>query len=110
MTIHFFVHTATEFLAQQGTRNPFDGILPDFNVFGLAFTKAWQKVLAGFWGLAFVVVAIGAIRAVIELQHAKKGGYQSSVLEHTDSAKRSGLALGALAALGIIFGAVVALF
>jgi hypothetical protein len=109
-TIHF-AQTAAEFLAQQGgNKNPFDGIVPDFNVFGIPFTQAWQKVLAGVWGIAFVVVAFGAIRAVIELQHAKKGGYQTSVLEHTESAKRSGLALGALAALGIIFGAVVALF
>jgi hypothetical protein len=90
--------------------NPFNGVVPNFSIFGVEFTKAWQKLLAGVWGLAFVIVAFGAIRAVIELQHAKKGGYQSSVLEHTESAKRSGLALGALAALGIIFGAVIALF
>lgn len=90
--------------------NPFAGVVPDFSVFGLAFTQAWQKLLAGVWGVAFVIVAFGAIRSVIELQHAKRGGYQSSVHEHTESAKRSALALGALAGLGIIFGAVIALF
>ncbi|SEP53987.1 hypothetical protein [Amycolatopsis saalfeldensis] len=109
MTIHFFVHTAAEFLADEA-KNPFNGVVPNFNLFGVPFTQAWQKVLAAVWGISFVVVAFGAVRAVIELQHAKKGGMQSSVLEHTESAKRSGLALGALAALGIIFGAVVALF
>lgn len=116
------IHLAQEFLAQQPTTttppdkggssvlNPFNGITPDFTVFGIPFTAAWQKVLGGVWGIAFVIVAFGAIRAVVELQAAKKGGYQSSVLEHTESAKRSGLALLALAALGIIFGAVVAIF
>lgn len=117
------IHHAMDFLAQQPTPttppdkgggttapNPFDGITPDFSVFGIPFTQAWQKVLGGVWGIAFVVVAFGAIRAIVELQAAKKGGYQSSVLEHTESAKRSGLALLALGALGIIFGAVVAIF
>lgn len=107
-------HTATVVAGSladgPANNNPFNGVVPDFSIFGVQFTKAWQKLLAGVWGLAFVVVAFGAIRAVIELQHAKRGGYQSSVLEHTESAKRSGLALGALAALGIIFGAVIALF
>lgn len=109
-----YITAAMHALAQQPppspSTNPFDGVVPDFNVFGLAFTQAWQKLLAGLWGLAFVITAFGAIRAVLELQHAKKGGYQTSVYEHTESAKRSGFALAGLAALGIIFGAVIALF
>ncbi|RLK58365.1 hypothetical protein [Actinokineospora cianjurensis] len=110
-----FVHITTtlgDLLAQPpaGGKNPFDGITPDFSVFGVEFTQGWQKLLAGLWGLAFVVAAFGAVRAVLELQHAKKGGYQASVHEHTESAKRSGYAVLGLAALGIIFGAVVALF
>lgn len=93
-----------------GTRNnPFEGVVPDFSVFGIQFTQAWQKLLGGVWGVAFVVVAFGAIRAVLELQSARRGGYQSSVLEHTESAKRSGIALAALAGIGLIFGAVIAL-
>lgn len=110
------ISAAVDVVAQQqppapgNSRNPFDGVIPDFTVFGATFTNAWQKLLAGLWGIAFVIAAFGAIRAVLELQHAKKGGYQSSVHEHTESAKRSGMALGALAALGIIFGAVIALF
>lgn len=93
-----------------GGKNPFNGVVPDFSIFGVEFTNAWQKLLAGLWGLAFVVTAFGAIRATLELQHAKKGGYQAGVLEHTESVKKSGLALAGLSALGIIFGAVVALF
>lgn len=91
-------------------KNPFQGVVPNFEVFGVEFTAAWQKLLGGIWGIAFVLAAFGAIRAVLELQHAKKGGYQTSVHEHTESAKRSGFAVAALAALGIIFGAVIALF
>ncbi|CRK57000.1 hypothetical protein [Alloactinosynnema sp. L-07] len=115
--IRHHLQTAANLLAVQppepapgGAQNPFDGVTPDFAVFGVEFTEAWQKVLGGMWGLAFVAVAFGAIRAVVELQHAKRGGHQTSVLEHSESAKRSGLALAALAGLGIIFGAVVALF
>jgi hypothetical protein len=61
-----YLNAATDFLAQQapGSKNPFDGVVPDFNVFGLQFTQAWQKLLAGIWGIAFVIAAFGAIRAV----------------------------------------------
>ena len=90
--------------------NPFDGITPNFSVFGVQFNAAWQKLLAGVWGLAFVVVAFGAIRAILELQSAKRHGYHTSVAERTDSVKRSVIALAALAGLGVIFGAVIAVF
>lgn len=106
----YFAQTAVEFLSQQGSRNPFDGITPDFNVFGIQFTKAWQKVLAGLWGLTFVWLAGGALRAAYQLQEAKKGGYSAGVLEHTDGIKRLGMALAVVSGIGIIFGAVVALF
>ncbi len=90
--------------------NPFDGIKPDFTVFGIEFTETWQKLLGGAWGLAFVVVAFGLIRAILELQSARRSGYQVAVAEHTASLKRSGLALGALASLGLVFGAILAVF
>ncbi len=90
--------------------NPFDSVKPDFTVFGVEFTQAWQTLLGGVWGLAFVVVAFGLIRAILELQSAKRSGYQVAVAEHTTSLKRSVLALAALASLGIVFGAILSVF
>jgi|SRR2546430_14428975 len=89
--------------------NPFDGVTPDFSVFGVEFTAAWEKLLAGLWGLAFVLVAFGAIRSAVALQSARRKGLRYSVLEHAESAKRTVLALIVLAGLGVIFGAVLAL-
>ncbi|MEV7043737.1 hypothetical protein [Amycolatopsis sp. NPDC051061] len=96
------------FLAQ--SPNPFDGVVPNFDVFGVEFNSAWKKLLGGVWGLAFVVFAFGTIRATLELQSAKRHGYHTSVADHSASLKRSVVGLGVLTSLGLIFGAVLAVF
>ncbi|MFC3456319.1 hypothetical protein [Amycolatopsis speibonae] len=90
--------------------NPFDGVVPDFGVFGVEFNAAWKKLLGGVWGLAFVVLAFGTIRATLELQSAKRNGFHTSVAGHTASLKRSVIGLAVLASLGLIFGAVLTVF
>lgn len=97
-----------QFLTQ--APNPFDGVVPNFDVFGVDFNAAWKKLLGGVWGLAFVVFAFGMIRATLQLQSAKRNGYQTSVAEHTASLKRSVVGLGVLASIGLIFSAVLAVF
>lgn len=96
--------------APTGSPNPFDGVQPDLGVWGDAFNSTWKTLLGGVWGIAFLIVAFGFIRATVELQRAKKGGYSADVHEHTESAKKSVFALIALAGLGMIFGAVIAIF
>ncbi|QSE87943.1 hypothetical protein JWS13_04335 (plasmid) [Rhodococcus pseudokoreensis] len=98
---------ATTILAAE---NPFDGVTPDFSIFGLQFTQAWQKVLGGFWGIGFVVTAFSAIRATVALARAKKGGYGVQVAEQTEDAKWAGIAFGALSMLGVIVGGVITVF
>ncbi|RDI35417.1 hypothetical protein DFR72_1011168 [Lentzea flaviverrucosa] len=113
------IHSEVRFLAQNdpgppgaptGSPNPFDGVQPDLGVWGEAFNSTWKTLLGGVWGIAFLIVAFGFIRATVELQRAKKGGYSADVHEHTESAKKSVFALIALAGLGMIFGAVIAIF
>ncbi|WP_228839789.1 hypothetical protein [Nocardia farcinica] len=89
--------------------NPFEGVVPDFTIFGAEFNNAWRKLLAGIWGLCFVVVGFGCLRAVVEYQSAKKGGYAQSVAEKADAAKTSAIALGALTCLPLIVGGIVSL-
>lgn len=96
--------------APTGSPNPFDGIQPDLGVWGDPFNAAWKTGLAGAWALGFVVIAFGFIRATVELQRAKKGGYSADVHEHTESLKKSIFSLIALAGVGMIFGAFIALF
>ncbi|WP_340687970.1 hypothetical protein LCL61_18450 [Amycolatopsis coloradensis] len=90
--------------------NPFDGVVPNFDVFGVDFNATWKKLLGGAWGLAFVVIAFGTIRATLELQSAKRHGYHTSVAEHSASLKRSVIGLVVLASLGLIFGAILSVF
>lgn len=90
--------------------NPFDGVTPDFSIFGLQFTQAWQKLLGGAWGIGFVFTAFSAIRATVALARAKKGGYGVQVAEQTEDAKWAGIAFGALSMLGVIVGGVIAVF
>ncbi|NKR30199.1 hypothetical protein GS538_09105 [Rhodococcus hoagii] len=103
-------HVASaETLLAAGT-NPFDNVLPDFGVFGLEFTQAWQKLLGGVWGIGFVVTAFSAIRAVVALARAKKGGYGVQVAEQTEDAKWAGIAFVALTMLGVVVGGLIAIF
>ena len=64
--------------------------------------------LFGYGGGLSACFAFGTIRATLELQSAKRSGYQASVSEHSASLKRSVIGLGVLSSLGLIFGAVLA--
>lgn len=91
-------------------KNPFEGVVPDFTIFGAKFTHAWQKLLGGAWGLGFVFTAFSAIRSVVALARAKRGGYGVQVAEQTEDAKWAGIAFGALTMLGIVVGGIIAIF
>lgn len=90
--------------------NPLDGVLPDFNVFGAEFTQLWQKLLAGIWGLAIVVSIVFIIMSITKMGAASNSQnpqeYKSARKQFTWSL----IALGGLAALSVIIGAVLALF
>lgn len=90
--------------------NPYDGVVPDMTILGAEFNTAWKKLLGAAWGAGFAWAGFGAIRAVLELQRAKRGGYGAQVAENSDSAKASLLTLLALSGLGVIVGAVVSVF
>lgn len=90
--------------------NPFDQIVPDFSVFGVEFTKAWQKVLSGAWGLVFVALAFSALRAATEYATARKGGYAQTMAEKSSGLRDALIALGVCTALPFIFAGVIALF
>lgn len=89
--------------------NPFEGVVPDFTVFGVEFTAAWQKLLAGVWGLGFVVTGFSAVRAVVSVARTKRGGYGTQVAEQTEDAKFAVGAFVGLTMLGVIVGGVIAL-
>ena len=88
--------------------NPFDGVSPDFGLWGGAFTETWQRLLAGLWGAALVVTAFLAIRALVMMSNTKDDNpaqYQQS----KTSAVRTAAAIVGLLLLGVIYTGIYAL-
>lgn len=90
--------------------NPLDGIVPDFLSFGGAFTELWQKLLAGLWGIGIILTVVFLIIAIVKMGSASSGGNPNEYKTARTQAMWAGIALGVLAALAVIVGAILALF
>lgn len=90
--------------------NPLDHILPNFTVFGAEFTQLWQKLLAAIWGIAILVAVVYLILGMLSM--ATASGPAANPMAHAEGRKKAvmaALALGCLAALAVIVGAVLTL-
>ena len=87
--------------------NIFDGILPDFTLLGGDFTQLWQKILAIAWGMAFVVTGIAMIVGFARMGWANKEEMPGQAAKHQQGAKKAGIATACLAAIPVIFGAII---
>lgn len=90
-------------------KNPIDGIVPDFAIFGVQFTQLWQKIFAGFWGIAIVVVIVFLVQGIVKIAQSGDTNPQG-VAAGKQQVVLSGAALGGLVALGVIVGAIIAVF
>ena len=90
--------------------NPLDGILPDFSIFGLEFTQLWQKILGGLWALAIIAAIIFVIIGVGNMAVATSGSNPAAYKDARNQAMWAGIALGVLAALAVIVGAILSVF
>ncbi|GAA0990003.1 hypothetical protein [Subtercola frigoramans] len=89
--------------------NPLNGILPDFSIFGVQFTELWQKLVAGIWAIAIVIAVIYLIMGVGSM--ASASGVNANPMAHAEGRKKAtnaAIALGILAALAVIVGAILA--
>ncbi|MBF4563420.1 hypothetical protein ITJ43_14905 [Microbacterium sp. VKM Ac-2870] len=89
--------------------NPLDGIIPDFTIFGAQFTELWQKLLAGVWGIAIVVVIVWLIMGFVKMGQNSETN-PAAVAAGKQQVITAGISLGCLAALTVIVGAVLAIF
>lgn len=90
--------------------NPLDGVLPDFSIFGAEFTELWQKLVAGVWALALIAAIVYLILGIAEMG---KAGASENPNQHKEGRKKfitALIALGCLAALAVIVGAVLTIF
>ncbi len=86
--------------------NPFNGITPDFAIFGAEFTELWQKVLAGAWGVALIACAIFLIVAATRISAASASENENKLAAAKSMAVGSAVGLAACLAVAVIFGAI----
>lgn len=89
--------------------NPLDGVLPDFSVFGAEFTELWQKILGGIWALGILAAIIFLIVGIAKMAGGSSSGNPQAYKQAQTSVTWAAIALGGLAALAVIVGAVFAL-
>lgn len=89
--------------------NPLDGIIPDFTIFGAEFTELWQKLVAGVWGIAIVIVIVFLIMGIMKVAQNGETNPQA-VAEGKKQVVWSAFSLGGLVALAVIVGAIIAIF
>ena len=88
--------------------NPLNNVLPNFTIFGAEFTQLWQKLIAGIWGIAIVLAVVYLILGITSMATASGPG--ANPMAHAEGRKKAlmaAIALGALAALAVIVGAVL---
>ena len=90
--------------------NPLNHVLPNFTIFGAEFTQLWQKLLAAIWGIAIILAVVYLILGVLSM--ATASGPAANPMAHAEGRKKAimaAIALGCLAALAVIVGAVLTL-
>lgn len=89
--------------------NPLEGITPDFSVFGAEFDSLWKKIMGAIWALAILWAVVNLVIALATMARSQ-GGHPQQLQESRTSAAWAGVVLGALAAFGVIVGAILAVF
>jgi hypothetical protein len=89
--------------------NPLDGVLPDFTIFGAEFTELWQKIIAGIWAIGIILSVIFLIVGIIKMGSSSNSGNPQEYKTARTQAMWAGIALGVLAALAVIVGAILAI-
>lgn len=88
-------------------KNPFDGVSPDIAPLGSGFDNALTVILGVIWGLVLIYVSVKLLTSFVKFSGARKQGHYEDMGEHTDELKRRGVAVIAVAAFGVLIGAVL---
>ena len=90
--------------------DPFNGVVPNADIFGANFTTWWQKLLAGVWAVGLIVCAFKLFPAMASLHAAKRAGMEGGVMTASQDVKLWAFSLGGTIGAGLIFGAALAIF
>lgn len=104
-----FSTLSTDIIIATAVDNPLDGVTPNINVFGVQFQGAIQLILGGLWALVLVLVVGAFLMNLGKWGIARQRGHSDDIAEGADGAKRSGVALAAVAGASVIIGGILAL-
>ena len=90
-------------------RNPFDGVVPNFTIFGADFNSWWKKLLAGVWGLSIVYCAFKLFPAALSVHRSRTVGNVNSLGEASQELKFWGAGTVMVVAAGLLFGTLLAI-
>ncbi len=104
------LHTSLVQALPAAVKNPLDGVLPSFTIFGAQFTALWQKLAAGLWGVAIIVAIFWLGRGVLSIAQARQSSHPGALEGAKKDTAHAGMALGGLVALGALVGIILAVF
>ena len=87
--------------------NPLEGVKPDIGVLGPAFNSVWARVVGAIWGVALAASTVKLIMALYKMRSMNKAGMPTEMADAGQEAKIAGIAVGCLASVGIIVGAIL---
>lgn len=87
--------------------NPLGGITPSLDFLGPTFNSVWARLAASIWGLLLAGSAVKLLASIYKMRAARSGGYAAEMTDAMAEAKVAGIAFGALAAGGVIVGAIL---
>lgn len=105
LTTHLSAGHGAAVLAAQ---DPFDGVVPNFAIFGADFNAWWKKLLAGVWALSIVYCAFRLFPAAISLHRSRTVGNVTSLGEASQELKFWGAGTLMVVTAGLMFGTVLA--
>lgn len=86
--------------------NPFDGLVPDFGIFGAEFTQWWQKLFVGVWAVCIIIAGTYLLIALLGLRRAHSNNMPGQVDEAKGRMMWAGCALAGLVGFAIIMTAI----
>jgi hypothetical protein len=89
-------------------QNPIGNVHPDFTVFGASFTSMWMRLAGGLWAMA-LLVAVGYLgHGLLAMAHNRNDTHPMALRHSKQQAVNAAAALGGLAALPVVVGAILA--
>lgn len=87
--------------------NPIDGMLPDFDVFGVEFTNWWQKLFGGLWAAVIIISIAWLLIAVLGLRRATSNNQVTQVDESKSKVLWAAIVLGLVLGFSVVVGVII---